>query len=122
MTNLKTRLLEEFIKWLEKEERQDWEIERYVEDLLTSLPDPEELVREKGAEGGMGGGAIATKYIGEIKFSNPETTSREVVREIRKEFVKLAIKGKKDPASMKGLYLYTRTLDYLDTLLKSKKI
>jgi hypothetical protein len=36
--NKKTKkIIKEFCKWLEAEDRQDWEIERYVEDLIIQI-------------------------------------------------------------------------------------
>ena len=43
MTNL-LKQVSEFTKWLEEEDRQNWEIERYVEQLLQSQR--EEIKRE----------------------------------------------------------------------------
>jgi len=42
------KTIKEFCEWLEKEERQNWEIERYVEDLLSQQKEEiKEMIKKK---------------------------------------------------------------------------
>ena len=65
-----------------------------------------------------------TLNVGEIKgliTQAHQQATEETVEKIRKSFVELAIQGGKDRDELKGLLLYARTLNYLDTLTKNDK-
>jgi hypothetical protein len=41
------------------------------------------------------------------------TKEKQKLAEIKDKFIEIAIKGKDEPDELKGLYLYSRFLDYL---------
>jgi len=46
---------------------------------------------------------------------------KETFKEIRNNFVEIAIRGKNDRDELKGVILYQRTLNYLDDIIKYLK-
>lgn len=75
------------------------------------------IIQENTEEDGQGYGFFGEEEV--IEFVR--SFYQEYIKEIRRNFIKIAIKGVHDEDELKGAMLYVRFLDYIDSLLSLEK-